>query len=105
MSPAVIVDFPNSMWLGFIGLRILLSSSLPPSATICSTSATICSASAATSSDATRPDHLITSDIGAVSVASVSSPSRDTLAVVLTLAISVFMFFKMKLISSDEVFV
>jgi hypothetical protein len=35
----------------------------------------------------TRPDRFITSEIGAVSVASVSSPSRDTLAVDRTLAI------------------
>ncbi len=35
----------------------------------------------------TRPDRFITSEFGAVSVALVSSPSRDTLAVDRTLAI------------------
>jgi hypothetical protein len=50
----------------------------------------------------TRPERLITSDMGAVSVISVSSPSRDTLAVDLTLAISMNSFFQTKLILSDE---
>jgi hypothetical protein len=44
--------------------------------------------SATTSSGTTRPDRLIIYDIGAVSVVSTSSPSRDTLAVDLTRAIS-----------------
>ena len=56
------------------------------------------------SSVTTRHDPLITSDTGAVSVTLVSSPSRDTLAVDLTLAISVFSFLKTKLTSSDEEF-
>ena len=80
------------------------SFSLPPSATICSASAAEVP-SAIASFDTTRPDHLITSDIGAVSVASAPSPSRDTLAVDRTLAISVLMLFKMKLISNDEALV
>jgi hypothetical protein len=61
--------------------------------------------SAIDSSGTTRPDRLITSDIGAISVASALSPSRDTLAVDRTLAISVFAHFKTKLISSDEALV
>jgi hypothetical protein len=52
--------------------------------------------------DTTRPDCFITSDIGVVSAISVSSSSRDILAVDLTLAICVFKFFKPKLISGDE---
>jgi hypothetical protein len=74
-------------------------------------SATTCSASAlkvpsaVAPSCTTRPDHLITSDMGAVSVTSVSSPSWDTLVVDLTLAILVFSFFQTKLILSDEVLV
>jgi hypothetical protein len=43
--------------------------------------------------------------MGAVLVTSVSSPSWDTLVVDLTLAISVFSFFKTKLILSDEALV
>jgi hypothetical protein len=58
--------------------------------------------SVVTSSDTTRPDRFITSEIGAISAISVSSPSRDTLAVDLTLAICVFRFFKPKLILGDE---
>jgi hypothetical protein len=87
------------MRLGFDGIRTLLSSSLslslPPSATVYL-------ASAVASSGTTRPDRLITSDIGVVSVTSASSPSRDTLAVDLTRAILVFRLLKTKLISSDE---
>jgi hypothetical protein len=41
-------------------------------------------------SDITRPDRLIISDIGDVSVVSASSPSWDTLAVDLTRAIPSF---------------
>jgi hypothetical protein len=83
------VDFPNSTWLGFDGLRILLSSSFSSSLL---SSATVCSASTVSPSTTalsytTRPNRLITSDIGAVSVTSASSPSRDTLAVDLTQAI------------------
>jgi hypothetical protein len=80
----------------------LLSSSLSlplqPSATVYSA----LTPSAEASSDITRPDRLITYDIGAVSVTSASSPSRDTLAVDLTLAISAFSFPKTKVISSAE---
>jgi hypothetical protein len=108
MSSAVTVDFSNLMWLGFIGLRIVLSSSLlfslPPLATICSASAVEVPLAIA-SSDTTRLDRLITSDIGVVSVASASSPSQDTLAVDRTLTISVFTLFKPEMISSDEAFV
>jgi hypothetical protein len=53
------------------------SSSLPSSASAASFSETAFS-------DTTRPDRLIISDIGIVSVISASSPSRDTLAVDLT---------------------
>jgi hypothetical protein len=60
---------------------------------------------AVASSGTTRLDRLITSDIGVVSVTSASSPSRDTLAMDLTLSISVFGFLKTKLISSDEALV
>jgi hypothetical protein len=86
---------------------MLLSSSLslspPSSATAYSVLAV--APSAVASSGITKPDRFITSDIGAVSVTSVSSPSRDTLAVDLTLAISLLSFLKTKLISSDEEFV
>jgi hypothetical protein len=51
-------------------------------------SALAISTSATTSSGTTRPDRYIISDIGAVSIVSTSSPSRDTLAVDLTRAIS-----------------
>jgi hypothetical protein len=102
------VDLPNSMWLGLVGLRMLLSSSLslslPTSALVCSAS-TLGVPSAVAPSYTTRPERLITSDMGAVSVTSVSSPSRDTLAVDLTLAISVFSFFETKLILNDEALV
>jgi hypothetical protein len=50
----------------------------------------------------TGPDRLITCDIDAVSVTSASFPSRDTLAVDLTLVISAFRLLKTNLISSDE---
>jgi hypothetical protein len=43
--------------------------------------------------------------MGAVSVVSVSSPSRDTLAVDLTLAISLFSFSQMKLFLRDGMLV
>jgi hypothetical protein len=43
--------------------------------------------------------------MGAVSVVSVSSPSRDTLAVDLTLAISLFSLSQTKLFLSDEMLV
>jgi hypothetical protein len=103
-APDVTVDLPNSIWLGFIGFRMLLSSSLSSSllssAIVCLVSAV--SPLAVVSSSTTKPDRLITSGIGAISDTSVSSPSRDTLAVDLTLAISVFSLFKMKLISSSE---
>jgi hypothetical protein len=49
--------------------------------------------SATSFSDTTRPDYLITSDIGAISVTSTLSLSRDTLAVDRTLAISMFSLF------------
>jgi hypothetical protein len=60
---------------------------------------------AITPSYTTSPDRLIISEIGAVSVISVSSPSRDTLAVDLTLAISLFSFSQTKLFLSDEMLV
>jgi hypothetical protein len=72
------------------------------------TSASVCSALtlgvplAVAPSCTTRPERLITSDMGAVSITSVSSHSRDTLAVDLTLAILVFSFFQTKLILIDE---
>jgi hypothetical protein len=78
MSSFVTVDFPNSMWLGFVGLRIMLSSSfsssLSPPTTIYSASA-LEAPSAATSFETTRPDRFTTSEIGAVSTISLSSPS------------------------------
>jgi hypothetical protein len=96
------------MWLGFVRLRMLLSSSLwlslSPLATAYPASA-LEAPSAVASSGTTRPDRLITSDIGVVSVTSVSSPSWDNLAVDLTLAISVFSFLKTKLISRNEALV
>jgi hypothetical protein len=81
-----------------------LSLSLPTSASVCLAS-TLGIPSAVAPSYTTRPEHLITYDIGAVSVTSVSSPSRDTLVVDLTLAILVFSFFQTKLILSDEALV
>jgi hypothetical protein len=87
------VDFPNLTWLGLLGLRILssfsLSLSLSASAVVCSASVSV-TPSAIVSSYATNPKCLITSKIGAVLVVSASSLSRVTLAVDLTLAISVF---------------
>jgi hypothetical protein len=53
---------------------------------VCSASA-IAVASSAIHSVTTRPDCLMTSEIGAIFVTSVSSPSRVTLAVKRTLAI------------------
>jgi hypothetical protein len=50
-------------------------------------------------------DRLIISEIGAVSVISISPPSRDTLAMDLTLAISLFSFSQTKLFLSDEMLV
>jgi hypothetical protein len=67
-------------------------------------------ASEAPSSATTNLDRFITSEIGANSVASVSSPSRDTLAVDRTLAISTIFYRLTKLIRltkltlNDEVF-
>jgi hypothetical protein len=61
--------------------------------------------SGGTFSNSLLPDRLITSDIGAASVALASSPLQDTLPVDRTLAISVFTLFKTMLISSDEALV
>jgi hypothetical protein len=87
------VDLPNSIWLGLVEHRILSSSSLSFSL---SSLATVCSASASViplaivSSYTTSLERLIISEMGAVSVVSVSSPLRVTLAVDLTLAILLF---------------
>jgi hypothetical protein len=92
-SLALIVDLPNSIWLGLVEHRILSSSSLSFSL---SSLATVCSASASViplaivSSYTTSLERLIISEMGAVSVVSVSSPLRVTLAVDLTLAILLF---------------
>jgi hypothetical protein len=53
----------------------------------------------------TSPDRLIISEMGAISVVSFSCPSRDTLAVDLTLAISLFSLSQTKLFLSDEMLV
>jgi hypothetical protein len=66
-----------------------LSFLLSASAALCSLLA-LATPSTIVSSYITNPECLITSEMGAVSVISVSSPSRVTLAVDLTLAISMF---------------
>ena len=81
-----------------------LSLSLPTSASVYSAS-TLGVPSVEAPSCTTRTECLITSDMGDVSVTSVSSPSWDTLVVDLTLAISVSSFFQTKLILSDETLV
>jgi hypothetical protein len=79
------------------------SFSLSALATIC-----LASASAAPSvmvpSCTTNPERSITSEMGAVSVVLASSPSRATLAVDLTLAISVLNLWQTKLRLNDGTF-
>jgi hypothetical protein len=92
------VDFLNSIWLGLLELKIpsSSSSSLAASVIVCSASAITSSFSGIDSSHSwtTNLERLITSEIGAVSVASISSPSFVSLAVDLILVILVL---KMKL--------
>jgi hypothetical protein len=81
------------MWLGLLGLKMSSSSSssLLASATVGSASATTTSfiETYSSSSHTTNPERFIISEIGAISVASASSPSFVTLVVDMTLAISV----------------
>jgi hypothetical protein len=87
------MDFPNSIWLGLLGLRMTSSSSssLSASVTVVSASATATSSfrTDSSSSHTTNPERFIISEIGVVSVTLASSPSCATLAVDLTLVISV----------------
>jgi hypothetical protein len=103
------VDFPNSIWLGLLGLKMPSSSSFSLLA-----SAVVGSASVSTTSSVrigsfyswtTNPERFIISAMGAVSEVPASSPSRATLAVDLTLAISVFSLSQMKLHLNDGTFV
>jgi hypothetical protein len=88
------MDFPNSIWLGLLVLKMpsSSSSSLSVSATVGSASATTTSSigTDSFSSHTTNLEHFIISEIGVVSVAPASSPLCATLVVDLTLAISVF---------------
>jgi hypothetical protein len=91
------VDFPNSIWLGLLGLKMPSSSSsfsLSASAVVGSTSASTTSSvgTGSFSSYTTNPEHFIISEMGAISEVLASYPSRATLAVDLTLAILVFSF-------------
>jgi hypothetical protein len=82
------VNFPNSIWLGLLGLKMPSSSSTSLSA---SATSAISIRTNSSSSYTTNPERFIISEIGSISVAPASSPSCATLVVDLTLAISVFM--------------
>jgi hypothetical protein len=81
------------MCLGLLGLKMSSSSSssLAASTTVCSASATTTSfvRTDLSSSQTTNPELFIISEMGAISVALVSSPSFVSLVVELTLSILV----------------
>jgi hypothetical protein len=82
------VDFLNSIWLGLLGLKIPSSSSSFSLSALASTTSYVGIGSF--SSWTTNPECFIISKMGAVSEVPAYSPSRATLAVDLTLAISLF---------------